>query len=107
MNDRFICIENDNCYYLWSAEEQTTKEIKIKDKHGTLAECFTDPEITDKIIISFKKENSYDYYEVLKNGSLKLLDSIVTGEEKAYINKDIVYTVGESDGKTVKVYSIK
>ena len=107
MNDRFICIENDNRYYLWSAEEQTTKEIKIKDKHGTLAECFTDPEITDKIIISFKKENSYDYYEVLKNGSLKLLDSIVTGEEKAYINKDIVYTVGESDGKTVKVYSIK
>lgn len=105
MNDKYICLKDGEEYLLWSNAERKMKSITIKEKHGELAEFFVEPELTDRIVVSFRNEASYDYCEILKNGSFRFINSIAFDEEADAVG-DTVYSVIEAEEKALKVYDM-
>ena len=107
LNDKYVCINNGEKYCLWINDKNEVVDIKITEEHGKLIDCFTNPELTDKIIFVFKDGSSYQYYEVTQKGNLRSLGYVEPDTDNVVVNGDIIYSVSGNEDKEIKVFDIK
>lgn len=107
LNDKYVCINNGEKYCLWINDKNEVVDIKITEEHGKLIDCFTNPELTDKIIFAFKDGLSYQYYEVTQKGNLRSLGYVEPDTDNVVVNGDIIYSVSGNEDKEIKVFDIK
>ena len=99
MNDKYALISYNESLKLitYRSEEMTgATEIPIYQKHldeiGDIFQVFVDTEISDKIIISVKKEDRVYFYTIKEDGKLEYNAKTEELPENATINNALVYT---------------
>ncbi len=108
VNDRFALIYNEDSetYYLWSYEDSSLIEVAIAEELGELQQSFVNPEMSDRIILSFNVDSSEEFYVVKENGELKYIGQTEALPEGVQKRKNLIYTVDSENEKIIKIYDI-
>lgn len=107
LNDKYVCINNEEKYCLWINDKNEVVDIKITEEYGELIDCFINPELTDKVIFLFKDDLAYRYYEVTQKGNLRFLGFVEPDADNAVVNGDIIYSVSGNEDKKIKVFDME